>query len=219
MSKFNGIIIRKHRVQNDQTKKESIDSLYGWAYVELSAEEWMSALEKGQTINIGEFVPNKDGKYTHAEDCWRGTYFVCADGDEFEEIEPWAQQDGLSKRFPTLKDKAFAVQESVSSMTESKPHRRYRLIFRFDGMISSGSHYRNLLTQLKREFSIIADEERQPAQPVFGNARPEAGKVHIVGNILKLSDYREEIETQTNELRCPARKWNNQGRIRTRQRA
>ena len=48
---------------------------------------WVSELEKGHTIQPSLFVKNTDGKYTHAEDYWQETYFVCLDADNIQGVD------------------------------------------------------------------------------------------------------------------------------------
>ena len=68
-------------------------------------------------------------------------------------------------------------------------HRRFRLIFLFDAPIISEKHYHQILLTLAKEFPIIPQVPRSPAQPVYGNARDELNVFHFQRNILKLSDY------------------------------
>lgn len=200
---YPGIVIETHKVIDAKSKDDAQNSFYGWKSVALTAPEWMRRLELGQTIQPGAFAPKPDGTYSHKENYWNSTYFIAADADnfvgvEFDDegndvnpngIEPWTEINGLSKRFPTITEKAYAISESVSSMSEEKPHRRYRVIFLFDEPILDGQHYRDALAQLAQEFPVITTVKRQPAQPIFGNAREDSNKVYIYGKVLSLSDY------------------------------
>ena len=205
MDQYQGLVIRAHRIRNKQSKEDAIRTLTGWERAVQPAEEWMRELEQGRTIILADMEASDTGAYTHAEKFWKSTYFVMCDADNIkgvdfdthgvdenpDGVEPWTDKGGLSELYPNLKDKVYAVAESVSSMADWKetPHRRYRLIFRFDGLITDGEHYRQILLALADEFPIIPKVERQPAQPVFGNAREGFSAVHICGNTLKLSDY------------------------------
>lgn len=205
MDRYQGLVICAHCIINKKSKEDAIYKLAGWEKVEQSAEAWMQELEKGRTIILADMDVSDTGAYTHAEKYWKSTYFVMCDADNIkgvdfdthgvdenpDGVEPWTDKGGLSELYPNLKDKVYAVAESVSSMADWKetPHRRYRLIFRFDEPITDGEHYRHILLALADEFAIIPKVERQPAQPVFGNAREGFSEVHICGNTLKLSDY------------------------------
>lgn len=207
MDRYQGLVIRAHCIVNKKSKEDAIHTLAGWEKVEQSAEAWMQELEKGRTIILANMDASDTGAYTHAEKYWKSTYFVMCDADNIkgvdfdthgvdenpDGVEPWTGKGGLSELYPSLKDKVYAVAESVSSMADWKetPHRRYRLIFRFDEPITDGEHYRHILLALADEFAIIPKVERQPAQPVFGNAREGFSDVHICGNTLKLSDYQK----------------------------
>ena len=211
--KFDGIIIRRHRTIDQKSKDEAQDSFWGWKHIQLTAEDWCKELEKGVTIQPSLFVPKDDGNYSHSERYWKETYFVPTDGDNFigvetddkgneanpSGIQPWTERNGLSKRFPQIIDYAYAISETVSSMSPEKEpqHRRYRIIFRVDKSITCGEHYRQILETLGEKFQIITPVKRHPGQPVFGNAREDTKEVYIYGNILKLSDY-PFIEEQEN---------------------
>ena len=211
--RFHGIFL-PHRVINAESKKKAGESLTGWKSVELTPEEWIEKLTLGQTIQPSTFKSKPDGTFTHSTSNWIETYFVCADGDnikgvEFlddgsdknpDGIEPWKTQGTLSKKFPNLTAKVYAVGESVSSMLKDPLHRRYRLIFVFDKPITSEKHYHHILIRLANAFNIIPKVTRSPAQPVFGNAR-EGFSFHICGNILNLDDY--PLEPETEEIKKP----------------
>lgn len=205
MSQYPGLVIRAHSIKDKKSKEDAIRKLTGWENVIQSAKKWMQELERGHTIILADMAASDTGVYTHAEKYWKSTYFLMCDADNIkgvdfdshgvdenlDGVEPWTEKGGLSELYPTLKEKVYAVAESVSSMADWKeaPHRRYRLIFRFDEPITDGEHYRHILLALSEEFPIIPKAERQPAQPVFGNAREGFSEVHICDNVLKLSDY------------------------------
>ena len=205
MNRYKGLVISEHCIIDKKSKEDAIRSLMGWERVEQSAEAWMRELEKGRTIILADMEVSDTGTYTHAEKYWRSSYFVMCDADNIkgvdfdthgvdenpDGVESWTGKGGLSDLYPNLKDKVYAVAESVSSMADWKEvvHRRYRLIFKFEKPITDGVHYRHILLELADEFPIIPKVERQPAQPVFGNARSGFSAVHICGNTLKLSDY------------------------------
>ena len=198
---YDGIYI-SHRVLDTDSKKKAGNTLSGWLQAELTPPQWIEKLDAGQTIQPSAFTPKPDGTFTHKVENWIKTYFVCADGDNIKGVEflddgsdknpegisPWTTQGTLSKNFPGLTAKAYAVGESVSSMLADPLHRRYRLIFLFDKPITSEKHYHHILIRLADEFNIIPKVTRSPAQPVFGNGR-EGFNFHICGNTLNLDDY------------------------------
>lgn len=202
-STYNGIYIA-HRIVDAASKEAAVQSLMGWEQAELTPHEWLQKLDQGNTIQLSKFEPTPEGIFTHKKKFWRSTYFVFTDADnirgvEYDKdgndvnpagVEYWTEKDGLSKRFPKLSEKAYAVSQSVSSMSDEKPppHRRYRIVFCFNKPIESEEHYHYILITLAKEFPIIPSIERSPAQPVFGNAR-EGFDFHICGNILSLEDY------------------------------
>ena len=218
MQRYPGLLIRHHTIKDSASKAAADDLLYNWEYTHLTDKEWMHQLECGKIIILGEFTPNDKGKYTHAERLWKSTHHICADGDHLKGvdlykedvvdtngtivhragddinphgIEPWTDKGQLSIKYPSLLDEAYAISESVNSMTDEKPppHRRFRIIFEFDEPITCGKHYRQILETLSKRYPIISTDKRQPAQPVYGNARKGRTPAYINGKVLKLSDF------------------------------
>ena len=200
---YPGLVIEHHCIIDAASKDKAQNSFYGWKNVSLTPGQWIDRLEHGQTICMGVFTPKTDGKYSHKEEYWRSTQIIWTDGDHFKGVEfddkgkdvnpngidPWAERNGLTKRFPELRNYAYAIGESVSSMSAEKPHRRYRIGFLFDKPITCGEHYRHILVKLSELFPVICPTERHPAQPVFGNAREVDNDFYPYGNVLKLSDF------------------------------
>ena len=211
MQQFTGIYIENHKTIDAASKAEATQNLTGWQTESCAPEDWVKKLETGHTIQPSAFSPQPDGTFTHKFKYWNSTHFVCADADNIKGVEQntdgseknpngvehWTETDGLSKRYPDLKSKAYAVGQSVSSMSEDKPpkHRRYRLIFLFDKTIESKEHYHQILLSLSNAFPIIPNDKRTPSQPVFGNAR-DGFPFHICGNVLTLDDYPYEPEPE-----------------------
>ena len=164
MTTFSGIFIPAHTIIDAKSKAYAADNLSGWQEAEGTAKDWIAKLEKGQTISLSKFTPKADGSFTHAVEYWQSTFWVWADGDNIKGVEkntdgseanplgvdPWTEDHGLSERYKTLRNKAYAVGESVSSMSEDKgkPHRRYRLGFQTDYPIESAEHYHQILWHL-----------------------------------------------------------------------
>ena len=207
---YTGIFIPSHKIIDIKSKDKADGLLFNWQYASHTAAEWIEKLDDGKIIQPSSFHPSNNSTFTHSKENWISTHFVCADGDNFKNvefdddgndknpngIEPWTEKGCLSKKFPTLVKKAYAVGESPTSMLREPPHRRYRLIFIFDHPICSEEHFHQILIKLANEFSIIPSIERSPAQPVYGNGRKDFN-FHICGNTLKLSDYPlEEIKEQ-----------------------
>ena len=214
---YNGIFIPSHKIIDIESKDKADGLLFGWQYESHTAEEWIEKLDDGKIIQPSSFTPSNNGAFTHSKKNWISTHFVCADGDnikgvEFLDdgsdknpngIEPWTEKGCLSKKFPTLVKKAYAVGESPTSMLREPPHRRYRLIFIFDQPICSEEHFHQILIKLANDFSIIPNIGRSPAQPVYGNGRKDFN-FHICGNTLNLDDY--PLEPETEEIKQPIEK-------------
>ena len=211
---ISGLIISAHCVVDAASKERAAQSLTGWQSVELSPENWIKSLERGHTIQTSIFSPLPNGEFSHKTQYWKSTRFICADGDHFRGVEKladgteknpdgipfWTGKQVLGKKFPELENRCFAVGQSVSSMSDDKKpqHRRYRLIFLFDKPIEKVEHYEQILLALAKEFPVIAEDKRSPAQPVFGNARERPFQdFQICGNVLSLDDYPYRVATET----------------------
>ena len=210
---ISGLIISTHRTVDAASKDRASESLAGWKKIDLSPCDWIKALENGHTIQPSDFAPLPDGSYSHKKQYWKSTRFVFADGDNFRGVETfddgteknpdgipaWTEIKVLREKFPKLKNTAYAVGQSVSSMSEDKPpaHRRYRLVFLFDKPIETVEHYQQILLRLAKEFPIIPSIERSPAQPVFGNARKGLNAFSTCGHILSLDDYPYRVVTES----------------------
>ena len=193
---LDGLLI-KYVIKDASSKENASKELSRWQLAKYTPEKWVKQLEYGYILCVGNFQPNLDGKYSHAKDLWQSTYMIFADGDNFTSekdatetaIPPWIDNDELFKRFPSILNKAYAIAESVSSMSTDKPHRRYRPVFLFDKPITSEADYHHVMKLLSLEFPLIPNIERSPAQPVYGNAQKQTGGVNILGNTLSLEKY------------------------------
>ena len=203
---YQGLIITRHHIV-DSVSKEKAKNPTGWKKVELTAPDWIHALENGHTIQPSDYIPKPDGTYTHSwkSGLWQSTHFICADGDHFLGVEKdedgnekhpngipyWTGESALKEKYPELKNEVYAVGQSVSSMTGDIPHRRYRLVFLFDKPIKSVDHYKQIISTLAKRYPIITDDERPPTQPVFGNARKHFRTFYISDPsvILPLDDF------------------------------
>ena len=131
---FDGIVISSHRVKDSESKEQATKSLVDWKPQQLTAIEWIRHLEQGHTIQPSLFTPKANGKYTHASNFWKQTNFICCDADNIKGVEfltdntdknpdgvdPFSSETGLSELYPTLKDKAFAIGQSLPSMSKEK---------------------------------------------------------------------------------------------------
>lgn len=203
--KYAGIVIRRHKTIDAESKSRAATSLHTWDFVTLEPRQWISELQMGHTIQPSAFSPNGDGTFKHKKELWNSTHFVCCDADNIvgveklsdgseknpEGVQSWTEEGQLSKKYPTLASDAYAVTESVSSMSDKfdVPHRRYRIIFLFDNPITDEKHYHSILGALHEKYPIIPPTERSPAQPVFGNNRKDYNGAWVPGNILKLEDF------------------------------
>ena len=209
---IDGLLIKlniRDAASKDAVKEKKL--LRDWKPVRYTPEKWIRQLAYGHAICLGTFNPDKNGIYRHKKELWQSGYMIFTDGDNFagvdfddegedehlNGIDPWIDREELYNQFPSLKSKAFAVTESVSSMSPEKNHRRYRIAFLFDEPITSREDFGKLLTALATEFRVIDPTDRAPSQPVFGNAREETrDNAEIFGNVLSLKDYLSDTEPE-----------------------
>ena len=165
-------------------KRQASNQLTAWRYAEHTPLEWIGLLDRGRTIATGQFVAADDGKYYHRKGLWKGTRFICCDGDVIrgvdydkhgidehpEGVEPFTDPQRLIELYPALEDEAFALGHSLSSLWAGKPppHVRARISFLTEIQITL-ENYNDFLIGLSIIYPIIS-ASRQPAQPVFGNA-------------------------------------------------
>ena len=128
---YQGLIITRHHIV-DSVSKEKAKKPTGWKKVELTAPDWIHALENGRTIQPSQFNPKRDKhdkviepfQYTHAVDYWQGTHFVCADADYIRGVEFKAKllrdpdgkpiKDEEGKPIPVLDDNGAPVMLDVN---------------------------------------------------------------------------------------------------------
>ena len=128
---ISGLIISKHCTV-DAASKLKAEKLYGWKSVALTPEQWIQALESGSTIQPSQFNQklDEDGnviepfQYTHAEEYWQSTHFVCADADYIRGVDFTEKllrdpdgkpiKDEQGKPIPVLDDNGEPVMEDVN---------------------------------------------------------------------------------------------------------
>ena len=211
-----GLLIKSHRTIDKASKIEAMNTLKGWQRREMPLPRWFHELEQGSSVIIADMKPRKSGGYTHAKDLCNSNQLILFDADNIVGVEftsegkddnpngvkPFTDPAELFLRYPALEQVLFCKSESVSSMSEHKPHLRYRAGVLADRPLINEEEYNDFSRALKQFFKIFSQDERSPAQPVFGNAR-ENGKVQVLGNMISAEatiklgkEIKEEAEEQ-----------------------
>ena len=195
-----------HTIQPSEYRPvDASDVQKAWESVSKARDE----KQRQNRIKAAKNLANHIGFYRRAEDHWVSTHMILADADNIKGVdfgdngndlnpnglEAWTEADGLLQRYPDLKETAYAVGESVSSVSKPPSHRRHRIAFLFDEPITSPAQYKYILGQLSDRYPIISCTKRSPAQPVFGNARQGHNEFTIFGNVLTLANYQMEQTT------------------------
>ncbi len=227
-AKITGLYIDTHKTQDKSSKSKAENSLRGWKKATETPQQWIEKLESGQTIQPSDYDPTPNGTFTHSQHNWIETFIVAIDADNIRGVEftkdgedknpkgvdPFTDEDGILTLHPELQRLAYAIGQSVSSMSEDKPppHRRYRIILLFNKPIRTKQQYYAILNDFAMQFAIIPRHRtgntvdlRSPTQPVFGNARKGYNKFQIYGNVLNLDNYPEPETPLTDRPEPPSR--------------
>ena len=188
------------------------NNLWGWQYHPKSPSEWIKLLDQGRIIVPGIFIKTETAtkghyRYSHKEKGWCGTQMIFCDGDNIKDVEfddegkdknptgiPYFTDPNiLFERLPALKNEVYAIGHSVNSLSQDKPppHVRTRIAFLLEEIITDNRRFKDFLRGLSLDYPIISGAERQPAQPVYGNA----GNRHVVKGE-KLIELDEPFTTQ-----------------------
>ena len=172
--------------RTDQDKANfNENKLWDWNYCEeATPRDIIQYADAGRVFVPGQFVkcPEKR-RFRHTKSTWQGTQLIAGDADQIKGIEfdnegkdktpkgveAFTDPNKLFELYPQLKDEAYAIGHSLSSLSKPPPHIRCRIYFVLEQPIREETDYKWLLLGLSTVYPIIS-ASRQPAQPVYGNA-------------------------------------------------
>ena len=214
MSKFSikqypGLIIKKHNTHDKRSKDAAMDSLCGWSRTSKSTRQWITALESGQTISVGQYKKPEKGPWIRNEARFEFTHHIFADGDNFDlhhrgdgRPEPITDASEILDKYPDLCKDAYAVGQSARSMKPFKkeiiqegkkveidiePHCRFRAVFVADEQMKA-DEYRLCLDYFISKYPFISRNNGSPVQPVTGNSTPETSTYEVFSKTFSKKD-------------------------------
>lgn len=169
----------------------------GYKSAEVTIDRWLDCHCSGYVFVPGTMRPyfdpyRKAHLYTHDESLWHGTDFTVIDLDN-EASNPVLDPTDFTYAEPNAPDFLYAAVESVSSM-QGKNSARWHGFVLFARTITTREEYDAILVGLSAQLEYMTGAGRQPAQPVYGNAR-EGHYVEIFESVLSESVMSELAET------------------------
>ena len=147
---------------------------YGYQYACLPIDRWLDCHNAGLVFipaNMQAYLDplEKRYKYTHTEALWHGSDYTVVDLDN-ERMNPVLDPADFTFAEPHATDFLYAVVESVSSLQEGNSARWHGFV-RFAKTVTTRQEYQAILLGLSAQLKYMTGADRQPAQPVYGNAR------------------------------------------------
>lgn len=151
--------------------------LHSYKRATLPLWRWVDCHKAGYAFVHGDMhsYVNDWGRetYSHRKSLWRGTDWIVLDLDSDVITTHDASQIHLID--PAVDDYLYAICESLSSNVDGRPARWHGFVHLERAFTQSETHlYTAFLYGLQRELRTMTGAERQPAQPVYGNGRPNA---------------------------------------------
>ena len=171
------------------------DAVYaGYRRVEIPLSRWVECHRRGLLSIPGDMVSYRDDfgqqAYSHAEALWHGTEWVVADLDS-DDIDTH-DITCLPQLCPGAEELLFAACESLSANVDGR-YARWHGFFLLERPITRREEYHALLLGLRERIWVLEGVGRNPAQPVFGNGRPDA-YYELFENVLSVSVMKTLVE-------------------------
>lgn len=176
------------RVVSPNVKRRARAIFAGWKRGEFEIHRWINCHRRGYTAVAGDMQAcGRTGRLTHGEPLWRGTSwgFLDLDNDEIPLEKSVAVTDPRAIHVidPEVDNLLFAIAESVSSRWETPDGivqpARWHGVFCLESPVTDREEYRYLLTGMQASLKSMTGQERNPAQPCFGNGRQDAYVVEM----------------------------------------
>lgn len=132
-------------------------------------------------------------RYTHAEALWQGTQWLVLDIDRDDDDFRLHDPAHLLDADPSAESLLYAVLESVSSLVGDRGARFHGFAL-CEEKIETREEYDALMFGLQINLRMMTGAGRQPAQPVYGNARPNHYK-ELFESVLTKNEMHELMES------------------------
>ena len=197
-SKIRGIYIPKKIYMHPDDKQGS--NLVGWKPYETTIDRWVNCHRKGYAFVPGDMRdfrhPYYGKTYSHREALWHGTDWLVVDLDA-DHIDT-CDAAAIHQMDPNIDDLAYAICESVSSGIDGR-FARWHGIFALERTVTTRQEYNALLWGLQCKLTTMTGANRQPAQPCYGNGRPDA-YFSLIENVLSVETIDELSAIGYNDL-------------------
>lgn len=153
---------------------------YGYKSASVTIDRWLDCHSQGYLFIPGTMQSFYDPqwqchRYTHAEALWMGTQWLVLDLDRDDDGFRLHDPAHLLDADPLAESLLYAVLESVSSLIEHRGARFHGFAL-CQRQITNRQEYDALMLGLQSKLTLMTGAGRQPAQPVYGNARPHCYK-------------------------------------------
>ena len=190
-----GIFIPRQTCNHPDDKKAV--KLYGYRRADLPIDRWIDCHQAGYVFVPGDmrsFPRHVNGRevqtFSHQEALWYGTDWIVLDLDH-DDIDTH-DAGSLQLVDQNVEDLLYAACESLSSNVDGRYARWHGFIV-LENPITTREEYTALLIGLSQNIWTMTGMNRQPAQPVYGNARDDAYHL-LLENVLTDEKTRELIE-------------------------
>jgi len=165
------------RICSRPDKELASHRLYGFQRAEISIDRWMDCHQAGCVFVHGDMKPFfdtqwKKWRYSHREALWHGTQWIVSDLDRDDDKVPHVYEpSALTIADPNAENLLYGVCESVSSLVGHRGARWHGFVL-FERIIETRQEFDAIMHGLQAELRFMTGAgTRQPAQPVYGNAR------------------------------------------------
>ena len=193
--------------------KENV-KLYGYKPASVRIARWLDCHSRGFIFVPGTMQPFDDPqrricRYTHAEALWQGTLWLVLDLDRDDDGFKLHDPTHITDAEPMAETLLYCVIESVSSLVEHRGARFHGFAL-CEREITRRQEYDALMFGLETKLCMMTGAGRQPAQPVYGNAKPNHYRAlfeSVLTNKMmdKLIEIGYEIDPRLRETQPQAR--------------
>ncbi len=165
------------QIRSREDKEKARNSLYGFKRAEIPIDRWMDCHKAGCVFVPGDMRSFYDAdwqkqRYSHREALWNGTIWVVLDLDRDDDKVPHVHEpSALTIADPNAENLLYGACESVSSLVGHRGARWHGFVL-FERIIETRQEFDAIMHGLQAQLRFMTGAgSRQPAQPVYGNAR------------------------------------------------